>query len=586
MTLRAPQNCKHSPRKDRVVHEPARTDRSAGPSITLIVCTLGRLDPLDRLLSSLRRQTRSPLEILLVDQNPVGFLQPVLERHRDLALTHLVDCTEEPGLSRGRNLGLKVARGDIVGFPDDDCWYDPDVLSRVAARFTQDGELALLTGRTVDAEGAESVSAHLPASAPITRTNVFFAGNSNGLFVRRAAAARVGGFDESLGVGARTPFQSGEETDFVLRCLRASHACRFESDLVIRHARSDETPRARSARAGRYAPGFGRVLRLHGYPRRFAAERVLRAVARGTALLLAGHVEDARGRYAWARGAARGYLAPGAMQGARPVGRARPFGLSFSPLDESELADQVLRAPVPRGVGPRVVATANLDHIVRISRNSPFRRAYGRAWAVTADGMPVYLYSRWRGAPVPARVTGSDLFARLMPRLSPERHRCYFVAASMEIGERLVGYLVDRGFPEDSLAYCVPPQGFEAHPGISRTLADAVRTHGTTHLFVGVGAPKSEIWTDGYRERLGDCYVFNIGAALAFFAGTARRAPRVLQRAGLEWAWRVACEPTRLSRRYFVDSWRFLEVVADDVRHGSQRQAGEPLSRAGGRGDA
>ncbi|GJD52181.1 N-acetylglucosaminyldiphosphoundecaprenol N-acetyl-beta-D-mannosaminyltransferase [Methylobacterium crusticola] len=556
---------------------PATAAAAAPASLSLIVCTLGRRDTLERLLESLRAQTRRPLEILVVDQNPAGYLHPLLARYQDLPLVHLVDLADARGLSRARNLGLTIARGDVVGFPDDDCWYDPGVVETVSRLFGRDGRHDLVTGRTADAEGADSVSRHLPVSGEITRANVFLAGNSNGLFVRRTLASRVGGFDEALGVGAATPYQSGEESDFILRCLAAGGGGRFERGLIVRHARTDGDPAAAATRARRYAPGFGRVLRLHGFPAGFVAGRLARAVGRGTLCLLAGRTVDARQRYAWAAGTARGYLSPA---GAPRLGRGAPaaaprqprpaFGLRFTPLGEQELAARIVGPAVPRGAGPRVIATANLDHIVQLSRSTAFRQAYGRAWAVTADGMPVYLYARLRGAAVPARLTGADLFARVMTSLSPERHRCFFVATTQETAGLIEQDLVRRGFAPESLAFRVPPHGFETDQAYSDGLAEAIRAHRATHLFVGVGSPKSEIWIDRYRTVLSDCYVLSVGAALEFFVGTKRRAPPAIQHAGLEWAWRVAHEPRRLFRRYFVDSWRFLWLVgADVVRPGS-----------------
>lgn len=241
------------------------------------------------------------------------------------------------------------------------------------------------------------------------------------------------------------------------------------------------------------------------------------------------------------------------------------FGLQFSALDEQALVAQMATAEVPSGTGPKRLATANLDHIVQMARNDAFRRAYDRAWTITADGMPVYLYARLRNVGLPGRVTGADLFARLIEVLNPARHRCFFVCSSTEVAERLEQRLLRRGFRREALAFCVPPHAFEGDAAYSDALAERIRRHAPTHLFMGLGAPKSDIWTDRYHDALGDCYVLNVGAALDFTAGVKRRAPVLVRRIGLEWAWRVASEPRRLYRRYFVDSWQFLWLVAMDL---------------------
>ena len=244
----------------------------------------------------------------------------------------------------------------------------------------------------------------------------------------------------------------------------------------------------------------------------------------------------------------------------------RPFGMAFHAATEQEFAVTLANEEGPSGGGPRLVATANVAHIVELRVNDRFRAAYRNAWRVTADGTPVYVYARSRGIQLPERLTGSGLFAKLMPLLKPGRHRCFFVAASDEIGSACKSYLVGRGFAEDAVAFAVPPYRFEADLAYGEALATSIREHATTHLFFGVGAPKSEIWTVEHAATLGDCYVLCIGAGLEFFAGLKTRGPEWMKRTGLEWLWRLIQEPRRLARRYLVSSWTFFAAVADDIR--------------------
>lgn len=241
------------------------------------------------------------------------------------------------------------------------------------------------------------------------------------------------------------------------------------------------------------------------------------------------------------------------------------FGLTFTGLGEADLARAIARDAIPQGQGPRVVVTANLDHVVTLSRSPEFRRAYGRAAVVTADGMPVYLYAKLRGLPVPGRVTGADLCWRILDGVAPGRHRLFFIVSTVAVAASIRSEMLRRGFSPAELAFRVPPPGFETDAAATGEMASSIAGHGTTHLFLGVGSPKSEIWTDTVRDRIGDCYVLNFGAGLEYFAGTRARAPRILRDSGLEWAWRLAAEPKRLFRRYLVHSWRFLWVVGLDL---------------------
>lgn len=241
------------------------------------------------------------------------------------------------------------------------------------------------------------------------------------------------------------------------------------------------------------------------------------------------------------------------------------FGLTFTPANEVELAETITSQDVPCGGGPRVVATANLDHVVNLSRSAVFRTAYQKAWVVTADGMPVFLYARLRGVSVPRRVTGSDLCRQILAAVRPDRHKLFFIVSSRETADRLAQQMRVLGFAPEAVSFRVPPFGFEKDEPYGRNVAGEIEAHGTTHLFVGLGSPKSELWTDAFRDLFGDCYVLNFGAGLDYCAGTRTRAPKLMQITGLEWAWRLGCEPKRLAARYLINSWRFLWLVGRDL---------------------
>jgi glycosyltransferase involved in cell wall biosynthesis len=278
---------------------------NAHPTLSLIVCTVGRVDPLVRLLSSLLAQTSTDFEVVVVDQNPPGMLDATLAAVVDrLKIAHV---TSPRGLSRARNAGLREARGALVCFPDDDCWYAPELIADVIDRFHREPRLDLLMGRTVDASGANSLGLFLSDSCAVDRRNVWFIGNSNGLFLRAATARRIGGFDEQLGVGADTPFRSGEETDYVLRALALDAQCWFHHGLTVFHDQAPDRSSAAISRAKAYAPGFGRVLRLH-YDAFYLAERLIRTMGRAALSALLLDLPTAHYKLVWGLGTLKGFL--------------------------------------------------------------------------------------------------------------------------------------------------------------------------------------------------------------------------------------------------------------------------------------
>ncbi|TGE00815.1 glycosyltransferase family 2 protein [Methylobacterium nonmethylotrophicum] len=292
--------------------EPDTPSAPPPPVLSLLVCTKGRSAPLERLFDSLAAQTCRDFEVVLVDQNAPGVLAPVVARYRDrLAIDHVRSA---PGLSRARNVGLARCRGDLIAFPDDDCWYPAGLTAEVVRLFSRHPEADAVTGRTLDGAGVESLGAFLAADQPVDRRNVWFAGNSNALFVRRAAARAVGGFDETLGVGAPTPFRSGEETDFLLRLLGQGRGILFRHGLVVHHDQVGLDAN-RHRRAADYARGFGRVLRLHRYGLVYLGFRLARFTASGGRALLRRDAGTALDKALWAIGTVAGYCAarPGAV---------------------------------------------------------------------------------------------------------------------------------------------------------------------------------------------------------------------------------------------------------------------------------
>jgi len=242
------------------------------------------------------------------------------------------------------------------------------------------------------------------------------------------------------------------------------------------------------------------------------------------------------------------------------------FGIKFSTLTKQAIIDRVMRS-MPDGEGPRLIVTTNLDHVVNLTLRSDYRAAYGTAWITTADGWPVYLYARLRGVKLPGRITGADLVQDLFRNWDPIRHKIFLVGSNEESCKRLARQLTAQGFEPSAVAWIVPPLGFEYDDGYSESMAEQIAQHGTTHLLMGIGSPKSEVWIHQHRHMLGNLYAFGFGAGLDFLAGTQRRAPVFMRRIGMEWLWRLAQEPRRLAPRYLLNSWLFLIAIAKDLQN-------------------
>jgi N-acetylglucosaminyldiphosphoundecaprenol N-acetyl-beta-D-mannosaminyltransferase len=238
------------------------------------------------------------------------------------------------------------------------------------------------------------------------------------------------------------------------------------------------------------------------------------------------------------------------------------FGLSFDVAEPASLLRAVERAPATE---PRMIVTANVDHVVTLAEDAEFRAAYAWAAARTLDGMPLVWLARRRGHAAATRITGHDLLAAALASPTATAGRIFLVCASREVERGILSTLARRGFRRERLESVVPPFGFERDEAYSRLLAHAIRTHGTTLLIFGVGAPKSETWVYRHRDAIGAPLVLCAGEAVSVAGGIVRRAPPFLQKVGLEWLFRLGLAPRRLFYRYFVRSWRFFAVAYTDV---------------------
>ncbi|MBX0345072.1 WecB/TagA/CpsF family glycosyltransferase [Acetobacter sp. TBRC 12305] len=243
----------------------------------------------------------------------------------------------------------------------------------------------------------------------------------------------------------------------------------------------------------------------------------------------------------------------------------RMFGLNFSVLSEDEIAALVattVRSP-EQGVG--LVITPNIQHISLLRHDPALLRACQHAALLTCDGFPLYYYAKWRGLPVHGRVTGRGIVAALVAQPARLRqHRLFMVLDSQATVAAAQSWAARHGLA-DRLACAVPAMGFDKRPADMARLAEQIAAHGTTLLFMGVGAPRSEIFVDQYRASLPPCWALCIGQALLVAFGSLPAPPALVQRLNLEWLWRIVLEPRRLLKRYAVSACGFAGAVLRDL---------------------
>lgn len=232
--------------------------------VDLLLTTQNRHAQLRRLLDSLCRQQTGAFRLVAGLQDADGAMRALLEEYADrlpIEIVHLPRCS----LSHARNRLLPYLRNDIFALTDDDCVYAPDTLFRCLAFFAEHPDIAACVGTPVDLDGQGQAFEDRRGGAEgggrrVSRMGTFLAAPSYVLFFRRSVAEAVGPFDEQLGVGAATPWQSGEETDYLLRCLDRGGKIMRVPGIRVAHPAAVFSPE----NAGKwYAYGRGRMRVLH-----------------------------------------------------------------------------------------------------------------------------------------------------------------------------------------------------------------------------------------------------------------------------------------------------------------------------------
>lgn len=195
---------------------------------------------------------------------------------------------------------------------------------------------------------------------------------------------------------------------------------------------------------------------------------------------------------------------------------------------------------------------------VALRTDPELRRIVHSATSVAADGVGIVWAARLAGTPLPQRVPGADLAEALIRQGIVRSWRVGLLGARPPVLQRVVEQLSTAGA---DLVF--------AHHGYfhdAAAIADAIAGARPELLLVALGSPRAERFIGRHLARMQVPLVLGVGGTLDVWAGGARRAPRLAQRAGLEWAWRLALSPRARFQRALVDTVRFAAAIARGER--------------------
>jgi N-acetylglucosaminyldiphosphoundecaprenol N-acetyl-beta-D-mannosaminyltransferase len=216
------------------------------------------------------------------------------------------------------------------------------------------------------------------------------------------------------------------------------------------------------------------------------------------------------------------------------------------------------------------VATANVDFVIHAMNDQVLQEVLCSCDLIVPDGMPIVWASRLMGCRLKERVSGIDMVPRLA-ELAARRGWGMFLLGASERSSLAAAEALKKRFPKLQIAgrYC-PPVSHLADMDHEEILSriDRAQPH---ILLVAMGHPKQEQWLAMHRDRLNVPLCMGVGASLDFLAGVVSRAPLWMQRTGLEWLYRAAQEPQRLTQRYLSDAFGLarhlpIQVAANAIQ--------------------
>ena len=230
------------------------------------------------------------------------------------------------------------------------------------------------------------------------------------------------------------------------------------------------------------------------------------------------------------------------------------LGVRFDALSTEAAARQCL-AWAEAG-DARTVCLSNAHGVVEALDDPTFAEVLAGADLNLPDGMSIVRALRGRGVQQEDRVYGPDLTLEVARLAADAGVPVAFYGSTDETLARLRARLTDR-LPALDIVDTISPPFRPLTEAEDEAFVQQLRASGTRIVFVGLGCPRQERWCAKHADRVGSVCLA-VGAAFDFHAGGLRQAPGWVQRAGLEWAFRLAVEPRRLWRRYARVVPRFL----------------------------
>ena len=209
----------------------------------------------------------------------------------------------------------------------------------------------------------------------------------------------------------------------------------------------------------------------------------------------------------------------------------------------------------------RFVAVTGMHGVMLAQHDPAFRQVLSGAAMVVPDGMPLVWAGRRHGFDLPRRVYGPELMGAFCARTHGKGYRHFFYGGKPGVGEAL-GKRLCECYPGLQIAGVLCPPFRSITNEEDRAIVRAIEDSRADVVWVGLGAPKQELWMHDHWQRLSAPVLVGVGAAFDFLTGRVSNAPEWMREHGLEWSFRLLREPRRLWKRYIILGSEFVVRMA------------------------
>lgn len=200
----------------------------------------------------------------------------------------------------------------------------------------------------------------------------------------------------------------------------------------------------------------------------------------------------------------------------------------------------------------------NAGKIVDMQTNLQLRESVNESDIINADGQAVVWASKFLGKPLKERVAGIDLMTNLVELSNEKDYKIFFLGAKEEVVTSVVKIYSEKYSPNIIAGY---RNGY-FKKNDEKEIAKSIANSGANILFVAISSPIKEIFLFENRDLLKNVnFIMGVGGSFDVVSGKVKRAPKWMQKSGLEWFFRLIQEPKRMWKRYLLGNYKFISLV-------------------------